>query len=129
MGTAAYKTVELDDSLGGAPIQHREVQEHESDQFLSVFKGGVHYQEGGVASGFKKVEKDKHEPRLLHLKGARNVRVTSVPVKNTSLNEGDVFILDLGTVIYQVDCIFCLDVLKFVVEWSSSVPSREVERS
>lgn len=57
----------------------------------------MQYVEGGVASGFKKVEKDKFEPRLLHLKGARNVRVTQKPVKNTELNEGDVFILDLGT--------------------------------
>lgn len=101
MGTAAYKTVELDESLGGGPVQFREVEGHESKQFLSIFKGGVQYLEGGVASGFKKVEKDKYEPRLLQLKGHRNVRVTAVPVSRDSLNEGDVFILDLGLTIYQ----------------------------
>ena len=36
-GTAAYKTVELDDSLRGAAIQHREVQEAESQLFLGYF--------------------------------------------------------------------------------------------
>ena len=40
-GVAAYKTVELDMSLGGAPIQHREVQGHESKQFVSLFPKGI----------------------------------------------------------------------------------------
>lgn len=36
------------------------------------------YLEGGVDTGFKKVEKDKYDPRLLHVKGRRNVRVWQV---------------------------------------------------
>ena len=36
-GVAAYKTVELDEALGGSPTQHREVQGHESDQFMQSF--------------------------------------------------------------------------------------------
>jgi hypothetical protein len=100
-GTAAYKTVELDDLLGGAPVQHREVQGHESDLFLSYFNNQIKILEGGVETGFRHVEPEKYEPRLLHLKGKRKVRVTQVPLARDSLNSGDVFILDAGLNIYQ----------------------------
>ena len=36
-GTAAYKTVELDTFHKDKPVQHREVQGHESQQFKSYF--------------------------------------------------------------------------------------------
>lgn len=40
-GVAAYKSVELDHSLGGVAVQYREVQEHETKQFLSYFITGI----------------------------------------------------------------------------------------
>jgi len=100
-GTAAYKTVELDDLLGGAPVQHREVQGYESDLFLKYFNNQIRIMEGGVDTGFKHVEPEKYRPRLLHLKGKRKVRVTEVDMVTDSLNSGDVFILDCGLNIYQ----------------------------
>lgn len=100
-GTAAYKTVELDDLLGGDPVQHREVQGHESDLFLSYFKNEIKLLDGGVDSGFKHVEPEKYKARLLHLKGKKRVRVTEVELSHKSLNSGDVFVLDKGLDIYQ----------------------------
>lgn len=101
-GTAAYKTVELDDYLNGDPVQHREIQGHESALFLSYFPK-VEILDGGVDSGFKHVEVKEHRNRLLHLKGKKNVVVREVPFTIESLNSGDVFVLDAGHDIYQMN--------------------------
>ena len=58
------------------------------------------YLSGGVETGFKHVEKDKYEPRLLHVKGRRNIRVQQTRLAWNSMNSGDVFILDLGLTLY-----------------------------
>jgi len=101
-GTAAYKMVELDDFLGGAPVQHRDVQEHESELFASYFPKGIRYLPGGVDSGFRHVEAEKHRTRLLHIKGDRKRRVfcQNVLCHSSSLNSGDAFVLDDGDTIY-----------------------------
>merc|ERR1712137_806011 len=90
-GTAAYKTVELDDRLDGAPVQHREVQNHESDLFLSYFPDRtIEILQGGIESGFNHVEEKKYPTRLLHVKGKRsNIRVTQKPLDCKSLNSDD----------------------------------------
>jgi hypothetical protein len=100
-GVAAYKTVEIDTKLGGKPVQHREVEAFESSLFMSYFPKGIQYLQGGVESGFRHVDPTKFDPRLFHLKGKRNVRVSQVERKATSLNQGDVFILDMGQTLYQ----------------------------
>uniref|UniRef100_A0AC35FV92 Gelsolin-like domain-containing protein n=1 Tax=Panagrolaimus sp. PS1159 TaxID=55785 RepID=A0AC35FV92_9BILA len=102
MGTAAIKTVELDDALGGLPVQWREVQDHESALFFTYFKNGIKYLDGGHETGFNHVvdQLENFKPKLFHCKGKRNVRCTQVPVIKESLNLGDVFILDKGKDLY-----------------------------
>ncbi|KAG5252888.1 villin [Salix suchowensis] len=100
-GTAAIKTVELDAVLGGRAVQHRELQGHESDKFLSYFKPCIIPLEGGIATGFKKVEEEAFEIQLYVCKGKRVVRMKQVPFARSSLNHDDVFILDTEKKIYQ----------------------------
>lgn len=101
-GTAAYKTVELDDLLDDVPVQFRQVQGHESKEFLGVF-GTVRYMEGGVDSGFNHVKPTEYKTRLLQVHGvnAKYVRCDEVAVKRESLNMGDVFVLDGGLQLWQ----------------------------
>uniref|UniRef100_A0A7S4F259 Gelsolin-like domain-containing protein n=1 Tax=Chrysotila carterae TaxID=13221 RepID=A0A7S4F259_CHRCT len=102
-GTAAYKTVELDDKLGGEPVQHREVEHAESELFLSYFKGQrLQYLSGGVATGFHHVEEEKRQSQLFQVKGkAGHLRLKQVKLSRESMNSGDVFILDTEQGIFQ----------------------------
>jgi len=101
MGVAAYKTVELDDYLGGGPIEHREVQGFESELFQSYFPKGIRIMKGGIDTGFNKVKPKEYKPRLLQVKGHKRCRLVEVPLDAKSVNSGDVFVLDLGLLIIQ----------------------------
>lgn len=101
-GTCALKAIELDDSLGGAPVQYREVQNHESKMFLSLFEEtGLRYLSGGHPSGFNDTKDIVLETKLYMVKGKRDIRIAQVPLSIESLNHSDVFILDDNTTIYQ----------------------------
>lgn len=102
-GTAAYKTVELDDYLKREAVQHREIQGHESELFLSYFAaaGGLRILDGGAETGFNHVKPETFRARLLQVKGRRLLRVREVALSSFSLNAGDVFILDAGLTVFQ----------------------------
>ncbi|XP_051865692.1 advillin isoform X4 [Pristis pectinata] len=101
-GLAALYTVQLDDYLNGSPVQHREVQGHESETFKGYFRNGIIYKKGGVASGMKHVETNIYNvQRLLHVKGKKNVTATEVKMNWDSFSLGDVFLLDVGKIIIQ----------------------------
>lgn len=53
-----------------------------------------------MESGFVHVEPKTYEKQLFIVKGKRYPRVWNKELKNDSLNEGDVFILDLGMKLY-----------------------------
>lgn len=123
-GAAAILTVQLDDILGGGPVQYREVQEHESAKFLGYFRNseyilieiilpmiylmmiffffeGIRYVAGGVSSGFHHVTtNDGGQKRLFQVKGKRNVRVREVGLSVSNMNKGDCFILENDRDIY-----------------------------
>ncbi|TPX11928.1 uncharacterized protein E0L32_007426 [Thyridium curvatum] len=102
-GVAAYKTVELDEFLRGAATQHRELQGSPSDEFAALFPR-ITVRAGGVQSGFRHVEADKREavaPTLLRVfTHGRSVVVHEVEPAWQSLDEGDVFVLDVGDKIW-----------------------------
>ncbi|KAI4894107.1 hypothetical protein NFI96_020169, partial [Prochilodus magdalenae] len=101
-GAAAIFATQLDDYLGGGPVQFREVQNNESLAFLGYFKSGIQYKKGGIASGFHHVvTNEANVKRLLHVKGRRAIRATEVEFSWASFNKGDCFIVDLGKDIYQ----------------------------
>lgn len=99
-GVAAIKTVELDNLLGGGPVQHRETEGNESKRFLSYFKNGIRLLKGGVASGMKHVV-DEFEPASYHVKGKRSTVVTEMSAIDWKLmNDGDVYVIDTREIIY-----------------------------
>eukprot|EP00939_MAST-03C_sp_MAST-3C-sp1_P001382 g1382.t1 len=108
-GVAAYKTVELDDFLGGSAKQHRLIQGHESERFLRCFRYPPIVMAGGIASGFKHVEtnaakkKDGSKSAILRRirKKGRRYIISQIPAKKSSLDAKDVFILDCGNTLYQ----------------------------
>ncbi|KAF7118052.1 hypothetical protein CNMCM5793_007428 [Aspergillus hiratsukae] len=108
-GTAAYKTVELDEFLHGTASQHREVQLHPSPEFMALFRR-LSIRSGGVRSGFTHVDTERQPSKkvitLLRIfKHPGATRADSAIVHEVeptwqSLDDHDVFVLDQGEKIW-----------------------------
>jgi Gelsolin repeat len=105
-GSAALLTRELDDSMGGKPVQIRVTQGKEPPHFCQLFKGNMVVHSGGNASGFKNsTETDSSNITgisLFHIKGTSPLNTYGVEVKalSSSLNSEDAFVLVTPSVIY-----------------------------
>merc|ERR1712080_69266 len=97
---AAIKAVELDNLFGGLPIQHREVQGFESKRFKDQFPDGIMIKKGGMESGLQKAETNAHEAKLFKVSGGMRPVMTEVDMAWSSMNHGDVFVLDSGKKIF-----------------------------
>jgi len=97
---AAIKAVELDNLFGGLPIQHREVQGFESKRFKDQFPDGIMIKKGGMESGLQKAETNAHEAKLFKVAGGMRPVMTEVTMAWSSMNHGDVFVLDSGKKIF-----------------------------
>ena len=107
-GSVAMYAVMLNMYLGGVCRLVRELGgfdpatglSYESQQFLDYFDGDIEYLMGGTESGFLPIEDIKHEPRLYQLQRVlgrdRNRYISRrVPLTGESLNQTDVFILEV----------------------------------
>merc|ERR1712130_1058858 len=97
---AAIKAVELDNLFGGLPVQHREAQGFESSRFKAIFPDGLIIKKGGMESGLKKAETNAHEAKLFKVAGGIRPVMTEVDMAWSSMNHGDVFVLDSGKKIF-----------------------------
>ena len=93
-GTAAYKMVEADDYLGGAAVQHRQVEGREAGEFLECFDD-FEYLEGGIDSGFNRVEPTKEKPMFFKYKprGKNKGELVQIPMAASSMDSQSGFIL------------------------------------
>lgn len=105
-GSAAVLAKELDDSMGGKPVQIRVTQGKEPSHFCQLFKGKMVVHAGGHASGFSNsTETDSMNTSgvaLYHVKGTTPLNTYGVEVKavSASLNSEDSFVLVTPPVIY-----------------------------
>jgi len=97
--TVAIKAVELDDSLGGVPEQHRENQGYESQAFKDFFPEGFITLAGGYDSGLRHAEAH-HEAKLFKVCGGKIPVLTEMKICWSSFNHGDTFVLDTGGLIF-----------------------------
>ena len=100
MGTAAYKTVELDTFLHDRAVQYRETQNNESDLFRSYFSQGITYKAGGIESGFTKARPVNYANYIPLLYKIHNNSVIQMPLNLYNVTDNDVFILDTGLIVY-----------------------------
>jgi hypothetical protein len=71
--SAAIRSIQLNEKIGGQAVHYREVQGHESEKFQQLFNYKIKYLRGGTESALNHVTEEAYETRLLHLLGKKGV--------------------------------------------------------
>eukprot|EP00026_Physarum_polycephalum_P000052 Phypoly_transcript_00052.p2 GENE.Phypoly_transcript_00052~~Phypoly_transcript_00052.p2 ORF type:complete len:674 (+),score=100.69 Phypoly_transcript_00052:1462-3483(+) len=97
-GTAAYLTVELDETLGSSSTQVRVVQDKEPAPFLAIFKGRYIVHAGKTAD----YNPEAPKTRLYDIRGKDDIHVHAVEcdLKSSSLHSGHAFVLQTPTEVF-----------------------------
>uniref|UniRef100_A0AAR2JZ67 Gelsolin-like domain-containing protein n=1 Tax=Pygocentrus nattereri TaxID=42514 RepID=A0AAR2JZ67_PYGNA len=94
LAASAFLTVQLDDSMGGAPVQVRVTQGQEPPHLMSIFKGKPMIIHSGGTSR-KGGQTQAGSTRLFHVRTstAKATRAVEVQPSASKLNTNDVFVL------------------------------------
>mmetsp|Transcript_18299 Transcript_18299/g.28528 ORF Transcript_18299/g.28528 Transcript_18299/m.28528 type:complete len:824 (-) Transcript_18299:2149-4620(-) len=105
-GASALHATELDEKLGGTPVQVRVTQGKEPQHFRAIFHGCMVIHAGGKASGFKNVDAEDEEDTdgiaLYHVYGTNSENTYGIHAeeKAASLTSRDCFCLAYGKTVY-----------------------------
>ena len=100
-GIASFKLLQLDNYFNKTTNIYYEPQGYESQLFLSYFQY-ISIMKGGIDEDEEKEKNQKYQPRLFHIKSTgSNVKSHQVPINKKSIDTGDVYLFDLGLIIFN----------------------------
>ena len=90
----AMLATQLDNFLGGDPIQHRQVQGYESPEFMILFPRGVSYKVGGRRRDLTQTHPSVLESHWLIMKGISPINVACFSPKPNTIHSKQYFRLN-----------------------------------
>lgn len=100
-GIASFKLLQLDNYFNKSINIYYEPQGYESELFLSYFEY-ISIMKGGIDEDEKKEKNQQLQPRLFHIRSnGSNVKSKQVPINQKSLYSGDVYLFDLGLILFN----------------------------
>jgi hypothetical protein len=100
-GVASFKLLQLDNYFNKNTNIYYEPQGYESNLFLSYFQY-INIIQGGIDEDEEKEKTEQFQPRLFNIRSiGSNVKSKQVPINQKSIYSGDVYLFDLGLILFN----------------------------
>ena len=100
-GIASFKLLQLDNYFNKNTNIYYEPQGYESELFLSYFQY-ISVMQGGIDEDEEKEKTKQYMPRLFNIRSiGANVKSKQVPINQKSIYTGDVYLFDLGLIVFN----------------------------